>query len=328
MRSTFSAKFVVAITACLLSVCVLSTSANAQPEQDLLAAMAADSGDAGTEKEFAIAAFKATRVINQQSLETVAAGVMDFRILHRFGRLNSGPYELFGLDQSRVRLSLDYGLTDRLQIGIGRSSQFKEYDGSVKYRLIWQRTDKLKDNGAGFRSPVSVVYVAGMGVRTDRAKLFPGFDYEEDPFSDRLSYWHQVIIGRKFSPGFSAQIAPTLVHLNAVPMASDPNDMLAVGFGARAKLSKRISLNVDYVVLANKPVRPMGVPDGQFRNSLSLGVDIETGGHVFQLHFTNSLGMNERAFMTETTGNWADGDIHYGFNISRVFTIRAPKEFR
>jgi len=323
MQAGSSKSFLLALSLCSIAICCVSTSAHAQPEQDLLAAMAADSGDASTEKEFAIAAFKATRVINQQSLETIGAGVLDFRILHRFGRINSGPYELFGLDQSRVRLSLDYGLTDRLQIGIGRSSQFKEYDGSVKYRLIWQRTDK----GAGFRSPVSVVYVAGMGVRTDRAKFFPAFDYQKDAFTDRLSYWHQIIIGRKFSSSFSAQIAPTLIHLNAVPRATDDNDLLAMGFGARAKVSKRISLNVDYVALLNKP-ELVGNPDNQIRNSLSLGVDIETGGHVFQLHFTNSLGMNERAFMTETTGNLADGDIHYGFNISRVFTIRAPKEFR
>jgi hypothetical protein len=288
----------------------------AQPKETLAQFEQANLGLLPEGLSGAIAAFKATRVINQQSLETIGAGVLDFRILHRFGRINSGPYELFGLDQSRVRLSLDYGLTDRLQIGIGRSSQFKEYDGSVKYRLIWQRTDK----GKGFRSPVSVVYVAGMGVRTDRAKFFPAFDYQKDAFTDRLSYWHQIIIGRKFNEWISLQIAPTLVHNNIVANNLTPNDIYAIGFGGRVKVTKRMAITWDYSYLLNR------FPTNVNYNPLSIGVDIETGGHVFQLHFSNAVGMNERAYITDANGNWFKGQIRFGFNLSRIFQIVKPQE--
>ncbi|MBX2974084.1 MAG: hypothetical protein KF797_13390, partial [Flavobacteriales bacterium] len=140
----------------------------------------------------------------------------------------------------------------------------------------------------------------------------------QDYITHRLSYSWQMILGRKFSEGFSMQITPGVVHRNLVEAASDRNDLVNIGVGARVKLTKRLALNGEYFHVLREEVP-------QFTNSLSVGFDIETGGHVFQLHFTNSTGMFERAYITETTGKWGDGDIHFGFNISRVFTMYEPK---
>jgi len=251
-------------------------------------------------------AFKSTRVIGSHSIEHVAGGVLDFRIMHRFGSVKTGSYEWFGLDAATIRLSLDYGITDRLTAGVGRSSFYKEVDGFLKYRLVWQ------SKGAK-NIPVSVILVSGI---TRNGLKWPEPD-RENYYSSRLGYYHQVIVGRKFSDAFSLQIAPIVVHRNIVETAEDKHDTYAVEIGSRIKLTKRIALTFDYFY--NLP--------GQFRDELnitsplSLGFDIETGGHVFQLHFTNAPAMNEKTFLTENTGKWSDGNIHFGFNISRVFTI-------
>ena len=249
-------------------------------------------------------AFKSTRVINSHSLENVAGGVLDFRINHRFGMLNTGSYELFGLDQASIRLSLDYGITNRLTVGLGRSTYKKEVDGFLKYKLLWQ------SEGAKV-VPVSVILVSGMTI--DGLKW-------EDPdrknyFSSRLGYYYQVIVGRKFSEKFSMQLSPIMVHQNIFESADDPHDIFAIELGSRIKISNRIALTLDYFYAF-----PDQLPD-EIQNSLAIGFDIETGGHVFQLHFTNTTPMNERRIITETTGKWGKGDIHFGFNISRVFTL-------
>jgi hypothetical protein len=250
-------------------------------------------------------AFKGTRVINGHSMEMLAGGVLDFRILHRFGRLNEGSYELFGLDQASIRLGLDYGVTDWLTVGVGRSTHRKEIDGLIKARILSQT-----EGGRTF--PFSLVAVEGMTVNTLRFADPERTNY----FSSRLNYYHQLIIGRKFSQGFSLQLSPTLVHRNLVDSFSTRHDVVAAGLGARLKLTKRIALMVDYFAVVDNWIH-----DTDYEHPLSVGFDIETGGHVFQLHFTNAVGMNERAFITETTGSWDKGDIHFGFNISRVFTL-------
>jgi hypothetical protein len=129
-----------------------------------------------------------------------------------------------------------------------------------------------------------------------------------------------VIIGRKFSNGFSFQVSPSLVHRNLVATHEESNNVYALGFAGRVKLNKRLSINAEYIY-----VFPDQLAE-EYRNSLSIGFDIETGGHVFQLHFTNSTSMIEKGFIAETVGNWADGGVHFGFNISRVFNVRKPKE--
>ncbi|MBU3714093.1 MAG: hypothetical protein FGM46_04010 [Ferruginibacter sp.] len=268
------------------------------------------------QKVFVNNAFKSSRVINGHSIEFIGKGILDVRILHRFGTLNSGAVNLFGLDQASMRMGLDYGVNKDLTVGIGRSTELKEFDGFVKYRLIQQSTGSKKS------SPVSVVWVSGMTLKTAPWEVPDRKNF----FSSRVGYYHQVIVGRKFSENFSAQIAPTLVHLNLVKGINYTNDIFAVGFGARYKLSKRVAFVVDYHQLINPNAFKDDDEGGsdQFntlKNALSIGFDIETGGHVFQLHFSNSTGMNEKAFISNTTSTWGKGQIRFGFNLSRVFTV-------
>ncbi len=256
-------------------------------------------------QDFTEATFKANRVINLHSIEHTAGGVLDLKISHRFGFVNAGIDEFFGLDQALTRIGLDYGLTDGLTIGIGRSTYQKTVDGYLKYRILRQQT--------GVKNvPVTISSLASFAWRTADFPDEQSRDYE---FKHRLSYTYQLLIARKFSPSISFQIAPTLVHHNFVEDASLEHDILSLGFAGRVKLTKRTSVNLEYIY----------VPDDQiedfYTNSLSIGFDIETGGHVFQLHFTNSTPMNESGFITRTTGEWSEGDIHFGFNISRVFTV-------
>ncbi len=255
------------------------------------------------------APFKSTRVIMSHSIQMVKPGVLDFLILHRFGNVNRGLYEFFGLDQATFRLAFDYGITKDLTIGIGRSSYKKELDGFLKYRIIQQETGQNA-------LPISMVVVGGITLNTLRFADPARKNY----FSSRLGYYAQVLAGRKFSEAFSLQLMPTIVHQNLVTNSKDPNDLFAAGIGGRIKLSKRISLNADYYYVINKNEQLEN-----FHNPLSICFDIETGGHVFQLHFTNAIGMNERVFLTETINDWADGDIQFGFNISRAFQIKKKR---
>jgi Membrane bound beta barrel domain (DUF5777) len=263
--------------------------------------------DSTHKKEYVTSAFKSSRVINGHSMEMIGAGTLDFRILHRFGPVNQGVEQLFGFDQASFRMGFDYGISNNFTIGIGRTTTNKDIDGFLKYRLVRQA------KGAG-GSPVSLVLVAGMSIQTYK---------NTDPtktisFDARTGYYYQVIAGRKFSERFTLQLSPTLVHRNEVAVA-DINDIYALGVGTRFKLSRRLALVVDYFYVAN------GLAHSAGSNPLSVGVDIETGGHVFQLHFSNTSGMNERAFITETKNKWGKGDIQFGFNLSRIFNIKKRK---
>ncbi|MBA4259451.1 MAG: hypothetical protein C0446_09825 [Chitinophaga sp.] len=247
-------------------------------------------------------AFKSSRVINGHSMEMLGAGMLDFRILHRFGPVKQGIGDLFGLDQASMRMGFDFGLSNDLTIGFGRTTFKKEYDAFIKYRLIQQ------EQGG---TPVSLVAVAGTSIFTYKSP---------DPlkpltFNDRTGYYAQLIIGRKFNEAFSMQLSPTLVYRNMIEPA-DKKTIYALGIGARHKISKRVALVVDYSLVAN------GLPMSVGTNPLSIGVDIETGGHVFQLHFSNSTGMNERSFITETTNRWSKGEFQFGFNLSRIFSLK------
>ncbi len=265
-------------------------------------------GDDDPTVDYTAASFKTNRVINLHSLENTAAGVFDFKISHRFNTVRNGLYDLFGLDGATIRLGGDMGLTDRLAVGLGRSTIEKAYDGYVKYKFLRQSTGKRK-------MPVTAALVATTAVNTLRWQ-----DPDRDnKFSSRMFYTFQVILGRKFSESFSLQLSPTLVHRNLIPTREVVHDVLALGVGSRVKLTKRTALNVEYAYVLPDQIAP------DFTNSLSIGFDIETGGHVFQLHFTNSRAMIEKGFITETRGNWLDGDIHFGFNISRVFNMKSSR---
>lgn len=258
---------------------------------------------------YATATFKSTRIINGHSIEQMKEKQLDFRISHRFGTLNSGTYGLFGLDESHIHFSLEYGIKDWLMLGAGRSSQNKTYDGFAKVRILRQ------SSGEKFM-PVHLSYFTSIEIMT--------LKFPERPvgtsnyFSSRLAYVNQLLIARKFNENLSVQITPTFIHRNLVKTELDQNDIYAMGVGGRYKLTKRLSLNAEYYYTYNPNSKSL---DPQPYNALSVGVDIETGGHVFQIMVTNSQGMREGSFIPQTTGSWMDGDIHLGFNISRVFAF-------
>jgi hypothetical protein len=258
--------------------------------------------------DYATATFKATRLINSHSVETLGAGVLDVRISHRFGYVNNGISNLFGLDEATNRLALEYGISNRLMVGIGRSSFQKQIDGFAKFKLLRQET-----NGG---MPVTLSAVATSIMRTDSYSDQTRINY----YSSRFAFAYQILIARKFSDSFSLQLIPEMIHYNLAETPNTNNNIYAVGIGGRIKLSKRISFNAEY---------HYQIPSTKWQgtyNSLAVGFDIETGGHVFQLHFTNSSGFTERNFVSETTGDFFKGDIRFGFHLSRVFTLKKNKK--
>jgi hypothetical protein len=289
-----------------LSILLLSLTLTASlSAQDDLMNMLKDTTAAET--NYATATFKSTRVMNGHSIERMAPGQLDVRISHRFGLLNSGAYEFFGLDQSNIHLSLEYGITKWLMVGIGRGSYEKTFDGFAKFSILRQ------SSGAKVM-PVSLSAMTSVAA-TSLKWADPS---RQNYFSSRLSYVGQLLVARKISQSFSLQLAPTFVHRNLVATELDPNDLYSMGAGGRMKLTKRISINAEYYYMFN----PKSYMSQQVYNPLTIGFDIETGGHVFQLLFTNSLAMTEKGFIGETTGSWLKGGIHFGFNISRVFTLK------
>lgn len=250
--------------------------------------------------------FKDTRVVNGHSIETNKTGQMKFIIAHRFGLINDGIQELYGLDQSTIRLGLDYGVFDWLTVGIGRSSFQKTVDGFLKAKLMHQRTTG---------SPISLAVLSTAAVNTLEA---PG-PVEDVPDRTRWAYTNQLLIARKFSDRFSLQFMPTHVHKNLVMTKEDENDIISLGGAGIFQLTKLISFKAEYYYAL-----PDQLPDVN-TNSLALGFDIETKHHVFQLHLGNSRGMVEKFFITETFGEWDKGDIMLGFNITRDFQIKGRK---
>jgi len=253
--------------------------------------------------------FKTTRIVNGHSIENVGAGILDFKIMHRFGAINQGGYEFFGLDQATMRIGLDYGITKNLMIGIGRSTFQKQFDGFVKYKALSQQTGERN-------IPLSISYVGSAIYKSLKDATTTYQPY----ISDKFSFAHQILFARKFNDQFSLQLTPTLLHYNIVETANIPNDFYSLGIGFRQRISKRVNITTEYFYRIDKL-------DGYY-DPLSVGVDIETGGHVFQLHVSNSTGMTERTFINETTGSWGKGDLRFGFNISRVFTLKKPKELK
>jgi hypothetical protein len=253
--------------------------------------------------------FHTTRLINGHSIENLNAGILDMKISHRFGQLNGGFYQLFGLDNASMRWGLDYGVTPRLMVGLGRSTYQKQYDAFFKYKI-------LRQSEGDQAMPLSVSVMSSIMLNSLKW---------EDPnrknyFTSRLYYAFQILAARKFSEGTSLQIMPTMIHYNLVRNATDKNDLFALGIGGRQRITKRVSINAEYYY------QLPGYKMAGTTNSFSLGFDIETGGHVFQLHFTNSPGMTERTFVSETFGTWPNGDILFGFNISRLFSIKKNKQ--
>jgi hypothetical protein len=270
--------------------------------------------------------FKSTRVISSHSVENLGKGVLDVRILHRFAPLNTGIYNFFGIDQASMRLGFDYGITNNIMVGFGHSTWQKTYDALIKIKILRQSTGAVN-------MPFTVSFLSTMAIRTELAKqdrVIPDIPRRvHTSFGDKTSFVEQLIIGRKFSNKFSLQLMPTYIfnhnridsinkytfNRDSLQYGQKRKNTVALGIAGRLKITKRLSLTAEYYYQF-----PGSKPDNVF-NSISLGIDIETGGHVFQLHFTNSNGMTEKSFITDTDDKWKKGYIRFGFNISRVFNI-------
>jgi len=258
------------------------------------------------ETTYATATFKSTRIVNGHSVERMKKDQLEFRVSHRFGQLNEGSYNLWGLDQGTIHLALEYGLTDWLEVGIGRSTYEKTFDGFGKVSL-------LRQSSGAKNMPIQLSYLLSTEVISQ--KQTP--EKYKDVFS-RMSFIQQILIARKINERLSLQLTPTYIHRNLVPTELDKNDLFAFGIGGRYKLSKRVALNVEYYYVYRQNASSLPVT---YYNPLSVGVDIETGGHVFQIMLTNGQAMREGGFIGKTTGSWTDAGIHLGFNISRVFSF-------
>jgi hypothetical protein len=256
--------------------------------------------DTETKVDFKSAAFKGLKIVNFESTKMISKKEMYFVVSHRFGSIETGFKDFFGLDQAVTRLNLLYGLSDGINIGVSRSSFRKIYESSLKMRLI-------REKKGGF--PFTVVSSSNILINTslDDA-ILPGLE-----FKHRLGYTTQLLISKKFNADFSLQLMPTFFHDNYVDIDEQDNSQYVIGFGGRHKLTKRLSINFDYGLHLNR------AESSPFVNPLSIGVDIETGGHVFQLHFTNAQPMNTNGFLGQGTGDWGEGDVFFGFNLSRVF---------
>ncbi|MEO0528084.1 MAG: DUF5777 family beta-barrel protein [Bacteroidota bacterium] len=256
--------------------------------------------DTNATNDFESAAFKGLKIVNFESTKMVSKKELYFVVSHRFGSIKPGFEDFFGLDQAVTRLNFIYGISDAVNVGVSRSSFLKTYEGSLKLRMARQKK-------GGF--PFAVV---GFGTLLVNGALddvnLPGLRFE-----NRLGYTGQLLIAKKFNKNFSLELIPTFFHENLVQLDEQENSQYAIGFGGRHKLSKRLSLNVDYGWHLNR------ASNSPFNNPLSIGFDIETGGHVFQLHFTNAQPMNTNGFLGQATGDWSEGDIFFGFNLSRVF---------
>jgi len=250
--------------------------------------------------------FRSTRVINSHSVEMLAKGNLDFRIMHRFGFVSDGVKQLFGLDAATMRMSFDYGISDNIMVGIGRSTFRKELDAFIKTRVLHQ--------SKGHRSiPFSLLFAVGYVIHTEES-----FSVMKPSFADRSAYYLQVIAGRKFNSRFSLQLNPVVLHTMMPQDSTTSSTIFAIGCGARYSISKRVAITLDYLPVLN------GLSENN-TDPLSVGFDISTGGHTFQLHFSNTIGMNERAFISQTTGDFFKGDIRFGFNLSRIFQLRKSK---
>lgn len=256
-------------------------------------------------------AFKSLRIVNLESTKLAAKGDFYFVVAHRFGFIKNGFDDFFGLDNANTQLKFIYGVNDWLTVHASRSGFQETYDSALKYRLFAQGVK-------GF--PVTIVGFSSIAVNTELKEE----NYPKLKFENRLSYVNQLLISRKFSEKLSLEIAPTVFHENTLRDILDENNMVispnpqdntqyAIGIGGRYKLTKRWSFNVDYAAHLNR------ANESIYKNPLSIGFDLETGGHVFQMHFTNSTAMHETGYLGQTVGDWTKGEFGFGFNLVRVF---------
>ncbi len=290
----------------LLSVFVLLS--HLLQAQDLLSSV----DDRSDAKDYTIATFKGTRLVNFHTVETLGKGTLEVRIAHRFGAFSTGAVNLWGLyGPATIQLRTDYAITDRLMVGVGASSDHKMVDAFTKYRILRQTTDGSM--------PISVTGLASVNVDTEPNSLL-GYDRYQYGNS-RLVYMASAMIARKFNSKFSLQISPVFIHYNLVDNLNDANDMLSAVGSARYKFSKRTAITVEYA----QRITPYTANMSQYHNVLSIGFDIETGGHVFQVFVTNGFAINEVRSIPYTTSSFSNG-MMLGFNLSRVFSLKQKKD--
>lgn len=257
-----------------------------------------DTDSIGT--EYVSAAFKGLKIVNFESTKLVAKKELTFIVSHRFGSVEQGFDSFFGLDDAVTKLNFVYGISDGFNIGVSRSSFQKIYETSIKYRLVRQEKEGFPFTIVGFNAFL-------INTALDKANL------ALLKFKHRVGYTAQLLISRKIDTNFSVELAPTFFHDNYVMVNSQDNSQFALGLGGRYKLGKRWSINADYGWHLNR------ASNSPFKNPLSIGFDLETGGHVFQMHFTNAQAMNTNGFLGQGSGDWTDGNFYFGFNLSRVF---------
>lgn len=279
----------------ILSILLITAFQIGFTQEDLLSEIE----DKTVEEKFNYPAFKAMKIVNLQSTKVAAKGDMYMYVSHRFGSISDGISTFFGLDNANTKIEFIYGLFDGFQVGISRESLRKTYAGLIKFRLVEQKTG----------SPINIVGYSTINVNTE---LSPE-RYPNMIFQDRLSYATQLLLSRRFSKKLSLELAPSYIRQNLVLEPFQQHDQFALGFGGRYKLNKRLSVNLDYVYNFSR------ASESVYSNPLSIGLDIETGGHVFQLLFSNAQSTNEPGFISNAEGSWSKGEVYFGFNIVRVF---------
>lgn len=271
----------------------------ASAQDDLLNQLNSEKSDV---KNIETSAFKALQIVNMQSTKLPAKGEWYMLVSHRFGDLTNGFDNFFGLDNALTKIGGIYGATEWLSFGASRQTYNKTYELTAKYKLANQETD-------GF--PVTIVGYNTLDINSALKKdLYPYLK-----FNNRLAYTTQLLVSRKFTDKFTLEVAPIYVHKNLYEAGLDQKNVFLVGTGARYKIAKRMSINLEYAARVS-------LPEGftsPYHNPLSMGFDIETGGHVFQLVFSNSQPMNDVAVFSNATGNWNGGSIYFGFNMYRSF---------
>lgn len=298
----------------LLSIAAFVCLMPAAYSQGLLDELDDITKDDKKEPDYAFATFKGVRLINGHSVEMPAKGELVYMLAHRFGSMENGLYDMFGLDRATMRMGFEYTLpTDFVCFGVGRSTYGKTYDGFVKVKLFRQQ------KGAK-NFPFTITYLSDMAINGLKWTNPERKNY----FTSRLAFTNQLLIARKFNSNVSLQLMPTVLHKNLVATIDEQNTFFSMGIGGRMKLTNRVSLNAEYYgfIPGQKIPQAGGVP---VRNTFAIGFDIETGGHVFQIQFTNARAMYDGGFISETTSNFfaqQGRGMHFGFNLTRTFSFK------
>jgi len=265
-----------------------------------------EKGSNTEEKSNVTSIFKGYKLINFETPKLVPKKHLNFIVAHRFGSIKNGIEDLYGLDIASTRLQFVYGLTDKVNISFSRSKFQRTYSFGLKYHI------KSQEKG-GF--PLAIVGHHTLGINTlYTTDLFPNLE-----FSNRLRSSHQLILASKINNKISIEFVPTILHDGVVSQDNQDNLQYALGFGGRYLLTKRMGIITDYGLHLNR------ANNSPYNNVFSLGFEMETGGHVFQLSFSNAQGMFENAFITEAIGDWSEGDIFFGFNINRIFDFKKKR---